>query len=210
MGHERPGTYLDSGSGGSISSMLNLSADAPREPRDFYRRRADELGLEAHEAIRLRGSYQVGFILLGVLGCILLYQAFVTKRLPIWMPFSLVPIGALVGSQMKRSQDKALRLLRIGDYYASGIARLDHEWDSLDEGQEFADPNHFYATDLDLFGRGSLFQLLCSARTHVGREMLATWMKTPASQDEVLARRDAISEVRAHQRLFESVAAAGM
>jgi hypothetical protein len=189
--------------------MLNPSVDEPRQPRDFYNRRADELGLEAHEAIRLRGSYQVGFILLGVLGCILLYQAFVTKGLPIWVPFSLVPVGALVGSQMKRSQDKALRLLRIGDYYASGIARLDHQWDSLDEGQEFADPNHFYATDLDLFGRGSLFQLLCSARTQAGRETLARWMKEPTNTKDVLGRHEAISELRGRQDLREMLAAVG-
>src|ERR1700733_9311535 len=189
--------------------MLDLSADEPRQPGDFYNRRADELRLAADETIRLRGSYQAGLILLGVLGCILLYQAFVTRRLPIWMPFWLVPIGALVGSQMKRSQDKALRLLRIGDYYASGIARLGHQWDSLDEGQEFADPNHFYATDLDLFGRGSLFQLLCSARTQAGRETLAGWMKEPANMEEVLARHAAISELRGRQDLREMLAAVG-
>jgi MutS domain V len=189
--------------------MSNPSANEPRLPRDLYNRRTDELGLAADEAIRLRGSYQVGLILLGVLGCVLLYQAFVTKRLPIWMPFLLVPIGAFVGSRMKRCQDKALRLLRLADYYDSGIARLDHKWDSLDEGQEFADPNHFYATDLDLFGRGSLFQLLCSARTQAGRETLASWMKESANMEEVGARQEAISELRGRQDLRETLAAAG-
>jgi hypothetical protein len=125
------------------------------------------------------------------------------------MPFLLLPIGALVGSQMRRSQDKALRLLRIRDYYHSGLSRLEHKWDSLDEGQEFADPNHFYATDLDLFGRGSLFQMLCSARTQVGRETLARWMKEPTNMKEVLARHEAISELRGRQDLREMLAAVG-
>src|ERR1700728_397747 len=189
--------------------MLNIGADEPRQPRDFYHRRADELGLAADEAIRLRGSYQVGLIFLGILGCVLLYYAFVTKRLPVWMPFLLVPIGALVGSQMKRYQDKARKLLRIADYYDKGIARLDHKWESLDEGREFVDPDHFYATDLDLFGRGSLFQLICSARTQAGRETLARWMKEPAKIEQVLARHGAISELRGRQDLRETLAAVG-
>jgi hypothetical protein len=165
--------------------------------------------MEADEAIQLRGWYQMGFISLGVLGCILLYQALVIKSLPVWMPFLLVPLGALVASQMKRSQDKARRLLRIADYYDKGMARLDHKWDSLDEGQEFVDPDHFYATDLDLFGRGSLFQLICSARTQAGREALARWMKDPAKVEEVLARHGAISELRGRQDLREILAAVG-
>src|SRR5271154_5587112 len=97
--------------------MLNARADKPGQPRDFYFRRTNDLGMEADEAIQLRGWYQMGFISLGVLGCILLYQALVIKSLPVWMPFLLVPLGALVASQMKRSQDKARRLLRIADYY---------------------------------------------------------------------------------------------
>jgi hypothetical protein len=165
--------------------------------------------MEADEAIQLRGWYQMGFVSLGVLGCVLLYQAVVIKSLPLWIPFLLVPLGALAGSQMKHFQDKARKLLRIADYYDKGIARLDHKWDSLDEGREFADPDHFYATDLDLFGRGSLFQLICSARTQAGRETLARWMKEPAKVEEVLARHAAISELRGRQDLREILAAVG-
>jgi hypothetical protein len=189
--------------------MLDPSADESCLPRDFYNRRADELGLAADEAVRRRGLYQVGFILLAGLGCILLYHALATRNLPIWMPFLLIPIGVFVGSRMKRSQENALKLLRIADYYDKGIARLNHEWDSLDGGQEFSDPNHFYATDLDLFGRGSLFQLLSSARTQAGRETLASWMKEPASAEDVVARHEAISELRGRQDLREALAAAG-
>ena len=79
----------------------------------------------------------------------------------------------------------------------------------LDDGQEFTDPGHFYATDLDLFGRGSLFQLLCSARTQAGRETLASWMKQPASMEDVAARHGAISELRGRQDLREALAAVG-
>ena len=116
---------------------------------------------------------------------------------------------ALTADQAQKRRRKVLKLVSVREYYEKGIARLKRDWDSLDDGKDFIDPEHMYATDLDLFGRGSLFQLLCSARTHVGRETLAGWVKAPASNDEVLARREATAELRERQDFVESVAAAG-
>ena len=36
------------------------------------------------------------------------------------------------------------------------------------QGERFRDPKHLYADDLDLFGRGSIFELLSTARTAAG------------------------------------------
>ncbi len=104
---------------------------------------------------------------------------------------------------------RSLQIASLLDYCDKGTARLQRDWKPLDEGKEFADREHFYAADLDLFGRGSLFQLLCSARTQAGRKTLSTWMKAPASREEVLARHGALSEIRARQDLRESLASAG-
>jgi hypothetical protein len=110
---------------------------------------------------------------------------------------------------MKKYQSEAAKLVRLADYYDAGLARLDHKWEALEEGQEFADPDHFYAADLDLFGNGSLFQLLCSARTQAGRETLANWMKKPASKEEVIERHAAIAELRERHDMREALATAG-
>jgi len=53
-----------------------------------------------------------------------------------------------------------------------------------------------YAGDLDLLGRGSLFQLICSARTKLGEETLARWLLTPASASEIKQRQQAVEELR--------------
>src|SRR5262249_59703953 len=63
------------------------------------------------------------------------------------------------------------------DWYAHALARIDGSWPGRGEGGErFLDPAHPYARDLDLFGRGSLFQLLSTARTHAGETTLAGWL----------------------------------
>jgi hypothetical protein len=50
--------------------------------------------------------------------------------------------------------------------------------------------------DLDLFGRGSLFERLCLARTRAGRETLAHWLGGPAPPEEIRARQTAVAELR--------------
>ena len=100
-------------------------------------------------------------------------------------------------------------MYRLRGYYDTGIARLTHDWDSLATGQEYLDPAHLYATDLNLFGRGSLYHLLCSARTRAGKDTLARWMTEPASVDEARARAEAVRELWGRVDLREALAAAG-
>lgn len=189
--------------------MSPPSLGGPPSPLDFYTRRASELRSDADEGVRVAGSYRAGVFFLGLIGCAIFYESVITKMLPWWSFLLVIPIGLFLSLQAGRINTKALKLFRLCDYYGDGVSRLKRDWDSLDEGQEFIDPNHFYTTDLDVFGRGSLFQLLCSARTHAGRETLATWAKTPADREEVLARRTAISELRTRHDLREALVLAG-
>ncbi len=77
------------------------------------------------------------------------------------------------------------------------MARLHHQWQGRGfGGEEFLPDNHSFASDLDLFGSGSLFELLCTARTSVGRGTLANWLLNPADCSEVKARQSAVAELR--------------
>ncbi len=178
-------------------------------PLDFYTRRAQEVEASAEDANDRRGKWLGACVILAALVLFCLYRSFITKKMPYWSAAFPVIVLAFAARRALQHRAHVLKLLDVSRYYDKGIARLKHEWDSLDDGKEFIDSDHIYATDLDLFGRGSLFQLLCSARTHLGRGALASWMKSQASQQEVLARRNAISELGERRQLLESVAAAG-
>jgi hypothetical protein len=81
-------------------------------------------------------------------------------------------------------------------FYKSGLERLDGLWSGKGSpGTEFLDPHHPYAADLDLFGVGSLFELMNAAHTQIGRKTLAAWLLEPASLPEILARQEAIKEM---------------
>jgi MutS-like protein len=95
-------------------------------------------------------------------------------------------------------------------FYERGLARIDDRWAGTGEaGDRFRDDRHLYANDLDIFGRGSLFELLSLARTRAGEEALAAWLTHPAAPQEVAARRDAVTELAPALDLREGLALAG-
>jgi hypothetical protein len=82
-------------------------------------------------------------------------------------------------------------------FYQSGLERLDGTWFGKGSpGTEFLDPHHPYAADLDIFGAGSLFELVNATHTQIGRTTLAGWLLEPAAPPEILARQEAIRELR--------------
>ena len=73
----------------------------------------------------------------------------------------------------------------------------------------FADPGHVYASDLDVFGRGSLFELISTARTAAGERQLADWLLNPAPAEVVRERQRAVAEMRDAVQLREDLALLG-
>jgi hypothetical protein len=107
--------------------------------------------------------------------------------------------------------ERVLRVLerrrRAARFFERGLARLDGRWAGTGEsGDRYLDPAHPYARDLDLFGKGSLFELISTARTHIGEDTLARWLLTPAAPATVLARQRAVEELRPRVDLREELA----
>ncbi|MGA2261982.1 MAG: hypothetical protein ABSH28_11150 [Acidobacteriota bacterium] len=102
------------------------------------------------------------------------------------------------------------RLERAVAFYDRGMARLENRWAGTGElGDRFLDKSHPYAEDMDLFGRGSLFELINAARTRAGEETLARWLNGPATQEEILARQAAVEELRTRLDLREGLSILG-
>jgi hypothetical protein len=116
---------------------------------------------------------------------------------------------ALVIAHERTVRDRERASRRVA-FYTSALARLDDDWAGRgDAGQRFLDPAHPYAADLDLFGRGSLFERLCSARTRTGQETLAGWLLSPSSIDVIRERQRGVAELRAQLDLREDLAVLG-
>ena len=75
---------------------------------------------------------------------------------------------------------------------------LDWDFQHLDTGGEFFNPDHVYSYDLDVFGEGSVFQYINRTNTSEGHKQLAKWLQEPSyKQDEIIERQEAVKELSA-------------
>ncbi len=91
-------------------------------------------------------------------------------------------------------------------------SRVTGEWHELPRtGMLFAPKEHPYASDLDLFGVGSLYQRISVAHTRYGQKLLAEWLLTPSkTQEEISARAEAMLELSSKLELRQEFEAEGM
>src|SRR3954451_6371784 len=120
-----------------------------------------------------------------------------------------IPIAGFVALLVLH--DRVMRELeqrrRAVKFFENAGARLDGEWAGRGEkGERFVDAAHPYGQDLDLFGAGSLFELLSTARTHIGEDTLARWLLAPAPPETLRERNLAVEELRPRVDLREDLA----
>ena len=94
--------------------------------------------------------------------------------------------------KIKYLRDKNRALVALNE---DEIKRLDNVFTRIETGEQFAEPNHFYTSDLDIFGKQSLFKLLNRSHTYTGANTLANWLKYPAHKSEIESRQQAIEEL---------------
>ena len=128
---------------------------------------------------------------------------------PWWLlaPLVVFVILAAIHSRVDVRRDASLR---GSEYYARALARIEHKWIGKGQtGDAYRDPKHLYADDLDLFGVGSLFELLCTARTATGERTLAGWLLQPADPATARSRQEAVAELKDRLDLREAMALMG-
>jgi hypothetical protein len=144
-------------------------------------------------------------LLLIVAAVALAFWSLPAALLPVVAFVALVVVHERVIRDRKRAEGGAA-------FYTHGLGRIDGTWQGQgDRGDEFMEEHHPYAGDFDLFGRGSLFELISIAVTKAGRSRLARWLKEPALEAaEIRARQEATLELRERVDLREglSIAAA--
>lgn len=192
-----------------VGNPNELAEAQTADPRLEYARRRDTRRAAAtREMERFR---KVGVVRLASLaiGLVLLWLAF--KGVVVWWWLLLPALAflalAIVQDRITRSRRRCERAAAL---YDQGLARLNDDWAGKGAtGERFLDPAHPYADDLDLFGHGSVFELLSRSRTRVGEDTLAHWLLAPATPSAVSGRQAAVAELRPRLDLREDVALLG-
>jgi len=121
-----------------------------------------------------------------------------------------VGIYALLAIQHEKVLRRSANARTAVAFYRRGMARMEDRWAGTGEtGERFRDSKHPYSDDLDLFGKGCLFELLSTARLPMGENTLAQWLRFPSPIPVVLVRQQLIVELRESLDLRETLALIG-
>ncbi len=180
-----------------------------RDPAALYQDR-----LDSHRAAQARLDWwdaRLAHARLAVFA-LALAAGIVVWRLGVTAWVLLIPAAAFLVLSLRhdatiRARQAAVRAIA---YYERGMARLEDRWIGTGEpGTRFRDEQHPYAEDLDLFGTGSLFERLSTARTRDGEDTLAGWLLAAAQPEVIRARQQAVAELAPALTLREQMAVAG-
>src|SRR5688572_17944198 len=119
--------------------------------------------VELHE--RNDRHVAVARLITAIIFVLTIWLSFGRGFMPRWT--SLIPVAiffvlVVVHEKVIRAKRRAITSVK---FYEDGLARIEDRWIGRGQSTEILrDESHLYAADLDIFGRGSLFELLCTAR----------------------------------------------
>lgn len=146
----------------------------------------------------------VTFLLLVAVGCVVVAD----RNISAW--WSLAPL-TLFAASVFFHRPYIRRLARAESahqYYIDCLKRLKGEWKDFEaDGSQFSSSQHPWSSDLDVFGKGSLFQKLNQCRTLPAQRKLADWLTTVPSAETVAKRQTQIESLIPELDLREQLAA---
>jgi len=123
------------------------------------------------------------FLVFGILFALFLFSVYLAFQL---------------GQQKKENQTYL-------DLYNKELRIIDWEWTDEPDGSEFINPEHDFSHDLDLFGKGSLYQYVNRSATKGGRKKLADKLNSISlNKDEILQKQGAIKELAENTEFREA------
>jgi hypothetical protein len=135
------------------------------------------------------------------------YLSMGAHQIPLWpaaLPAAAAILAFIEARRCKNGMQDASCLM---DLYRDRLRRIRYQWmGEGDAGKDLEMDGHLSAADLDLFGEGSLFELLCDVQTPAGRETLARWLQQPAQMEEAISRQQAVRYLRDQIDLREKLA----
>ena len=178
-----------------------MPTESPQEtvsaPKSAYEQRlAGHRGaLSELESADSRFATSRGLVFL--VGLVLAWFAFVEASFPPeWL---FLPVGIFVAlvTGHARIAGRIERAKRAIEFYDRGLDRLEDRWIGVGpSGDRYKNAEHPYSGDLDIFGEGSLFQLLCDVRTRLGEDALAKWLSECAEPNVICERQASVQELR--------------
>jgi ABC-type polar amino acid transport system ATPase subunit len=90
------------------------------------------------------------------------------------------------------------------------LAVLNYQYFHRESGDQFAQPTHAYANDLDIFGKASLYQYINRCNTEQGKALLADNLQKAITKEAIQNRQSAIAELKQKTQWQQQLQAFGL
>jgi hypothetical protein len=165
-------------------------------PGEFYKSRAEEFGVKAERLQKLSNRLSMGRLIVFA-GGLVLFAALST--LSVIAAIAILICSMILFAWMVISYGIAERqrnhFRHLEEINKLEIRCLEGDFSGFKSGGEYAERDHPYSYDLDIFGSTSLFQLICRTTSKLASDMLAGCLKEPAQVDEIMSRQEAVKEM---------------
>jgi hypothetical protein len=158
----------------------------------------DQLIQQSKQKISKYGKLRIALALAEVLFFVALLNSASTLAVSFWA--LILFLGVLVFVWVVKRQIKQSDLLSFQERLLWVIenerAVLSGKGNGYDAGDCFEDEKHPFASDLDVFGKHSLFELINRSTSRLGNELLAEHLVGPLDKTRILERQQAIEELK--------------
>lgn len=186
--------------------MENIQED--RKP--YYYQRIKEVTTNLSRL--RRKSTLLGWLRLGVVVGIFLTLYYLWPA-PFWILISieivLIPAFLFLVHNDLDNKEKIAQLKRLIRVNEDELKGLDHE-PVFENGAQFTDKEHEYASDLDIFGQASIFGFLNRTTSEPGAALLASWLQVGAYEELIPRRQEAEKELAGNMLWVQEFRAFGL
>ncbi len=162
---------------------------------EFYQQRAKQFQEEESRVEKTIRFYSIGRLVVSLITIALVYLDFTQPAFFYPTPLLSILFFFLVQRQLKQEKEREL-LLHLVNLNQWETAVIDYNFENFPDGERFVDPHHPFSHDLDVFGKGSLFQYINRCATKLGEQKLATDLTDlKLNKESILQRQEAIREL---------------
>ncbi len=167
------------------------------DPKTVYIKRLDDLKFKKKKLLKLKSV--LGVIRFGSIAAIIAAFYLLWNIGMIWVVITAVLLLFIFIQLVYKDLANKATIKHLGHLIAINEAEvnaIDGEYFQFGDGTAYLPKEHFYASDIDIFGHASLFQFANRTTSDMGASQLADWLLNPAKKDEIIERQQSINEIK--------------
>ena len=179
-------------------------------PQKYYEEKINDMNEKLKVVEKKSSMLSYGRLIIAIAIIALAYYFYTTNNIKIGgiVLGILVVIFIAVAIVHNNIINKKKKMLAILEYNQRGIKRINGNWKEFQDcGEEFINLKHNFSSDLDIFGKNSLFQWINTTKSAFGREKLASILRISKLPDnvEVINNQEALKELSEKREFCEKI-----